>query len=388
MTLGYYGVFVLFGTIFSIILIEVDSTFTPADLKYIIVPLFILGIPVLYKIIKIRNLEKQVSYDIQSFLNKYLEKVLDDEEADSNTVTSATCSLKSIISTVDDLLLLNAGLKGRRFDQDTKLSYMNKIVFSPLINPVRDNLIKISNKLLLSDKDELFLQKVESLLGFDERVPEYSQYISFVKEKSVEKNIIEIAESECKKYANQLHVEYLRMVSMDIYGNKDLTKWDEYGKKYFFEKNIQPIIRSRNISPQYDFKMRQKVFDIITEYAQKKIENDLFRNDFTGVEFEEYCASLIEKNGYSVILTKKSGDQGIDLIVDGMIGIQCKMHSKPVGNSAVQEVLAGLQYYNLNDGFVITNSSYTKSCLSLAEINNIRCIHYHEVGKYFNKNNG
>ena len=78
--------------------------------------------------------------------------------------------------------------------------------------------------------------------------------------------------------------------------------------------------------------------------------------------------------GYEAQVTKASGDQGIDVIAekDGFkIGIQAKCYSGSVSNSAIQEAVAGLQYYNLDKTIVVTNSSYTASAIKLAEANGI-----------------
>lgn len=103
-----------------------------------------------------------------------------------------------------------------------------------------------------------------------------------------------------------------------------------------------------------------------------------FPTDFdgmTGVQFEEFCAQLLIKNGYEeVTLTPGSGDQGIDIIAyrDGVrYGIQCKCYSADIGNSAVQEVFAGRSYYKCHVGIVLTNRHFSPSAIQLAETNGI-----------------
>lgn len=90
-----------------------------------------------------------------------------------------------------------------------------------------------------------------------------------------------------------------------------------------------------------------------------------------GIEFEEYCASLLSQNGFEQVkMTKSSGDQGIDIIgysKDVKYGIQCKFYSKPVGNRAVQEAFAGKQFYKCHVAVVLTNNTFTKSAIELAD---------------------
>lgn len=111
-----------------------------------------------------------------------------------------------------------------------------------------------------------------------------------------------------------------------------------------------------------------------------------------GHEFEEFVASLFSKMGYSVQITKASGDQGIDVIAtrnDTTIGIQCKCYGDKVGNTAVQEVVAGKNYYNCNKVMVISNNYFTPSAVKLAAANNVilwnRDILKEKIKDYFSK---
>jgi hypothetical protein len=104
----------------------------------------------------------------------------------------------------------------------------------------------------------------------------------------------------------------------------------------------------------------------------------LFENGFTllaidvmsGNEFEIFTASLLRRIGYSnVVITKTSGDQGVDVIAErGGIryAIQCKCYSSDLGNTPVQEVNAGKVLYNCHVGVVITNRYFTKGAKELA----------------------
>ena len=94
-----------------------------------------------------------------------------------------------------------------------------------------------------------------------------------------------------------------------------------------------------------------------------------------GHDFEEYCASILIKNGFEdVTVTSGSGDQGIDIIAykdEIKYGIQCKCYSSDVGNKAVQEAYAGMKYYDCHVGVVLTNRYFTKAARELAKHNGI-----------------
>lgn len=91
----------------------------------------------------------------------------------------------------------------------------------------------------------------------------------------------------------------------------------------------------------------------------------------TGIEFETWVVKLLKENGFEDIRgTPITGDQGADIIVnkDGRrIVIQAKRYKGTVGNKAVQEVIGALQYYDGNEGWVITNSTFTPSAIALAQ---------------------
>lgn len=94
----------------------------------------------------------------------------------------------------------------------------------------------------------------------------------------------------------------------------------------------------------------------------------------TGQEFENFIAELFSKSGYETEVTKATGDQGIDVIVskNGVrIGIQVKCYSGTVGNKAIQEAVAGKNYYHLDKAMVITNNFFTDSAQQLARANSI-----------------
>ncbi|MBE5969227.1 MAG: restriction endonuclease [Lachnospiraceae bacterium] len=100
-----------------------------------------------------------------------------------------------------------------------------------------------------------------------------------------------------------------------------------------------------------------------------------FRADMSGLEYEQYCANVLEKYEYSNIsITQTTGDQGVDILAqkDGIKwGFQCKHYSSPVGNKAIQEVYAGASYYKCLKAAVITNNNYTKSAYELANQLNV-----------------
>ena len=97
-------------------------------------------------------------------------------------------------------------------------------------------------------------------------------------------------------------------------------------------------------------------------------------DEMDGYQFEEFVAQLFQEMGYRTEVTSSSGDYGIDVIAKrkGLtIGIQAKRYSDKVPNKAVQEVIAGITFYNLDQGLVITNNYYTKPAQNQAKGTNV-----------------
>jgi restriction system protein len=89
----------------------------------------------------------------------------------------------------------------------------------------------------------------------------------------------------------------------------------------------------------------------------------------TGEEFEKIIKQIFEKYGYNARLTKKSKDQGGDLIADNYfesIAIQCKRWDKIVRVGAIMEAHTAKDVYRTNRAMVVTNSYFTDDAIKLA----------------------
>lgn len=89
-----------------------------------------------------------------------------------------------------------------------------------------------------------------------------------------------------------------------------------------------------------------------------------------GHEFEYYCADLLKRKGYTEVeVTRGSGDFGADILAqkEGItFAIQCKCYTSLVGVKAVQEALAGREYYDCMVGAVLTNQYFTAPAVEAA----------------------
>lgn len=95
----------------------------------------------------------------------------------------------------------------------------------------------------------------------------------------------------------------------------------------------------------------------------------------SGIQFEQFCAALLIKYGFSVSYTKNSGDQGVDLVAqrDGIrYAIQCKRYNNKLGNKPVQEVYAGAKLYGCSVAIVMTNNYFTAGATEVARATGVK----------------
>lgn len=162
---------------------------------------------------------------------------------------------------------------------------------------------------------------------------------------------------------------YKKIFAEDIVGNKFVNK----------------KLSSRKLMEFIDFEMRHFDKSKIEKPEKKIIPRPKKAN--TGIsiydvdvmdpfEFESFIAKLLEYEGYSTEVTKKSGDQGVDILAekDGeKWAIQTKRYElgKKISNKAVQEVHTGKGFYKCQRAAVLTNQFFTDSARQIADATNV-----------------
>lgn len=97
--------------------------------------------------------------------------------------------------------------------------------------------------------------------------------------------------------------------------------------------------------------------------------------------YEDYCAALLRDAGWRAHTTPLQ-DQGVDVLAvlrGTKAAVQCKMYSSPVGNRAVQEVVAGRLHYGAQIAVVVSTAPYTRSAYQLAESTHVLLLHHDQL---------
>lgn len=263
------------------------------------------------------------------------------------------------------------------FKDNKKLTKLDYYIYILLI---RKNSL-IDNIQLLIDKD--MSEKTNLLLNNLKNIPQNNdtlQNIENLKKEYIE-NYLPKSFVKTDKYLIQYLDYYICLLLLDselISLNEAISITtigfiaSDYNNKYLYKKALWDFDRYIN----KDFSLELQTFNLFEKY--ENIQN--------GYEFEEFCFSLYSELGYYVEHTKLSNDQGADLIIeiDGIRSVvQAKFYSTPVGNKAVQEVVAAKAYYeNAPHAIVITNNKFTPSAVKLAEANNVKLVNGDDIIKF------
>ncbi|HIX36237.1 MAG TPA: restriction endonuclease [Candidatus Limosilactobacillus merdigallinarum] len=186
-----------------------------------------------------------------------------------------------------------------------------------------------------------------------------------------------LPEPESSKYPPVLKYDKLAYISYVLYKQGSHLKFSSLDDLYELilkkkEEKIQHSLLADNDPEEFNSHAN-------TEYLSTGSNNGSPFSSIpdidvvTPYELEQMVKEQFTSMGYEAVATKKSGDQGADVIVKesstGLITVvQVKQYSdSKVGNKAVQEVLAGKEFYDADRAIVMTTSYFTKSATELAE---------------------
>jgi len=114
----------------------------------------------------------------------------------------------------------------------------------------------------------------------------------------------------------------------------------------------------------------------------EKIREPQFFENMTPQDYEYFCAEILRRTKWEARVTPASGGQGVEVVAEkrGLrIVVQCKKYSKPVGNHAVQEIVAAIAHEAAQHGVVVTNNRFTTGARRLADSNRILLLHHSEL---------
>jgi restriction system protein len=186
-------------------------------------------------------------------------------------------------------------------------------------------------------------------------------------------------------YMPVLRRKQRQLVRVDDYGLVDRSRWErEVG--YFFDRVVLQSLaepEARHVREGLA-RFRERLEEAVAAGGPDAAVEARFARVRTGQEFELFCAAELERGGWRVTLTGQSRDQGADLVAErkgDRLVVQCKLLGRPVGNYAVQEVVAARSHQHANRALVASNQRFTASCIELAAANGVELCHWGELAR-------
>jgi restriction system protein len=191
------------------------------------------------------------------------------------------------------------------------------------------------------------------------------------------------ANSIIEQHLDQLTRRRAQLVRDDPYGKTQTERWAKE-IDYFIAEHISPRLSdNQQILLDHD---RASIAQIVADRTEARSREtpvfSAFSDSLSPTEFELFCAEQLRTCGWDARVTLRSRDQGVDVIGEKAgirIVLQCKLYSGPVGNQAVQEIVAGRAHEQAHWGAVVTNSRYTSAAEQLASTNGILLLHYSDL---------
>lgn len=171
------------------------------------------------------------------------------------------------------------------------------------------------------------------------------------------------------------------LTTADDYGYVDASRWESEKASFLGKLGYCPLT-CKGYSGLNRASQANLIDDFVAYYDSHHGTTLAYSDGMSPIEYEAYCAEVLKENGWSARTTKASGDQGVDVMAEingNTVAIQCKKYSRPIGNSAVQEVSSGAKFWGAAYGVVVTNATYTRSARQLANAEGVLLIHHEEL---------
>ena len=199
---------------------------------------------------------------------------------------------------------------------------------------------------------------------------------------------IACADNQIKRHRNALVSYFRQSIRGDLFGNEDNDLWLRHVHT-FIETQVVPALAARSVAmdgalaahlaDHVDRVVRTRLLSPGSFQAGPKID----AASLTPLEYEQHCAAILSRFGWSVRTTPATGDHGADVIAEKngrRLVVQCKLYAKPVGNKAVQEAYSARPLYNGDHACVVAPAGFTAQAERAAHSLSVRLLHHDDLG--------
>jgi restriction system protein len=202
---------------------------------------------------------------------------------------------------------------------------------------------------------------------------------------------VQMQMEQCVRDLANRHIEALvknriKGLRYDDYGNVVSDRWEK-DIQYFLKRIVVPRLSPGQLAALNRDKSRVATSIIETMVRAASVEraaNLEFSESMTPAEFEHYCSKSLAKQGWTARVTAGTGDQGVDVVAEKggrTLVVQCKKYASPVGNKAVQEIVAGREHERADFACVVSNAAFTRSAKELSSTTGVHLLHYMDLDR-------
>lgn len=326
-----------------------------------------------FKITKIKK-QKDISSSLyEKIIRNYSETYLQKNKIKATKIFCTRNGYYTGFSTMIELLDDNyskrlENIKGSKLEKLLSKEKENDLEFSSGFNIIQNFYDMLCNQNIINNNDNINNYHAFLFVIYFYKIQQiYTETKLYINEYNIN---INTPSYEIFKELYDKHIE--KSIISYILTYKELVN-SNFSKSLFLEltKNINYVNEQSKTADE-----QKTINDLLNDNYKKKIKIRIEEIDLmNGEEFEYFITQLFNTMGYKATHTKLSGDQGVDVIAEKdniKIVIQTKCYHNVVGNKAIQEAVAGMKYYDANKAMVITNSTFTKSAIELAQKNNVQ----------------
>jgi len=195
------------------------------------------------------------------------------------------------------------------------------------------------------------------------------------------------ADRQIERHGSALISYFRQSIRSDLFGNEDRNLWRRHIDT-FLKTQVAPELSSwsipmdaalaANLVMHVDRVVRARLHDSESRQADAPIDPAAI----TALAYEQLCASILSRSGWTVHSTPATGDHGADVIAEKdreRLVVQCKLYAKPVGNKAVQEVYSARPLYNCDHACVVAPAGFTAPAQRAAQSLGVHLLHHDDL---------
>lgn len=311
-----------------------------------------------------------------------------------NIATKAIFIESNLYSKLEDFIMNNTWkydineMNEEEYDRQLRLFIYYLSKFKSDNEPIETNLNKETlEKIADSDTVEIIIELEEEILRnieFDNM--RLRKLINFEKVRFYKKELINKLDLNNTTDESEVIDKYI-----DYYGDKCLLDVYILALSKYLEKDI--VFTENTVKNKYNKILNQReLLNLENNLFGSRINEEFYTIEYIdsldGFEFEDYLEELFKSYGYTSEKLPYSNDYGADLIIskgNERIVIQAKNYSNSVGNGAVQEVISAKSYYKCEVALVITNSTFTRNAIEMANKTHVILIDRFKLIEILNK---